>query len=266
MVNKPIGIFDSGLGGLTVVKEIMKLLPFENIVYFGDTAHLPYGTKSKEVVSRLSINNVKFLLLRHNIKILVIACNTASALSLDKIKKELTVPVVNVIEPGVKAALNITKNYRIGVIGTRSTIKSKVYYKLLRCYSEKIKVFSKPCSLFVPLVEEGWINKDVTYDVAKIYLTSIKQKNIDTLILGCTHYPLLKGVIKDYMGDKVNLIDSAKEVAYEVRRILEKGRLLNNLGKRIAYKFFVSDLSPQFKKTGSAFLGRSLNNVKVVKL
>ena len=261
----PIGVFDSGLGGLTVVKEIIRILPNEDIVYFGDTAHLPYGTKSKETVTRLSINNVKFLS-KHKIKMLVVACNTASALSLQRIKKEVHFPVIGVIEPGVKAALNATKNRKIGVIGTISTVKSNAYYKTIKNISQGIRVFNKACPLFVPLVEEGWLNKKVTYLIAEEYLKPFKQNRIDTLILGCTHYPLLKKVINTCIGNKVNLIDSAEAVALEVKGILVKNNLIcgssNRKGK---HRFFVSDLSPQFKKIASGFLGDKLKDVKVVK-
>lgn len=258
---RPIGIFDSGIGGLTVVNEVEKLLPREDIIYFGDTARVPYGTKSKETVTKFSVENVEFLM-KHDVKLVVVACNTASSLSLNFLKRCFRVPIIGVIEPGAKGAVSSTRNNRIGVIGTHATISSGAYNKAIRKISPRISVFSQHCPLFVPLVEEGWLNGDITKDVASAYLKPLKKKNIDTLILGCTHYPLLKDVIKMVMGNGVLLVDSAKEVAREAKDILDANGLLNASRKNRSYKFFVSDEPGRFIKMGERFLKRRIDCAK----
>jgi glutamate racemase len=261
--NKPIGIFDSGLGGLTVAKEVIKQLPHEDIVYFGDTARVPYGNKSKKTITRFSLDNAAFLSKR-NVKIIIVACNTSSSLSLQALKKKLNIPVLGVIEPAVKKALEVSQNKKIGIIGTKSTINSMAYEKRIKRLDKKNKTFSRSCPLFVPLVEEGWLDKKITRDVAGIYLENFKKKNIDTLILACTHYPLLKKVIAKVVGPKVNLIDSANEVAREVRLILEKNDMLNKRTGKAKYSYYVSDESEQFARIGARFLGKKIARIKKV--
>ena len=262
--NKPIGIFDSGFGGLTVMSAISKLLPKEKLIYFGDTAHVPYGSKSKKIVTEFATKISKFLI-QNDVKMIVIACNTASAFSLDYLKKNIKVPIIGVIKAGSIMAAQNTKNKKIGVIGTEGTIRSNAYAKEIKKYDNKINCFSQACPLFVPLVEEGWNNGKITEDIIKVYLKSLIDKKIDTIILGCTHYPLLKGTIKKVIGNKINIIDSANAVALAVKDLLIKNNLLNNSGKSI-YKFYVSDGPEKFKKIGSKFLGKKILNVKKVEI
>lgn len=259
--SRSIGIFDSGVGGLTVVSQIQKMLPKEDLVYFGDTARVPYGTKSKETVTKFSVENVEFLM-EHNVKLVVVACNTASSLSLNFLKRCFRVPIIGVIESGAKGAVASTRNNRIGVIGTQGTISSSAYEKAVKKINPKIILFSQGCPLFVPLVEEGWLDKGVTREVASIYLSPLKRKRIDTLILGCTHYPLLKDVIGRILGKAVLLIDSAKEVAKEVKEVLDANGLLNDSGGGKKYRFFVSDEPDRFVKMGERFLKRRIECVK----
>lgn len=260
---KPIGIFDSGLGGLTVAKEVFKFMPHENVIYFGDTARVPYGNKSKETITRFSTENAVFLKSR-GVKLIVVACNTSCSLSLPILEKRLKMPIIGVINPAVKKAVEVSKSGRIGVIGTNSTINSKAYDKRLKMLDRKIKVFSKSCPLFVPLAEEGWLDTDITYRTAKMYLDYLKLKNIDTLILACTHYPLLKKIIKKIMGKKVELIDSASEVARAVKATLKEIGSLNEQKKKPGYQFYVSDESAHFIKVGEKFLGRKISYVRKV--
>ncbi len=258
---RPIGIFDSGVGGLTVFSEVESALPREEIIYFGDTARVPYGTKSKETVTKFSVENIEFLM-KHNVKLILVACNTASSLSLGFLKRCFKVPIIGVIEPGAKNAVNTTRNGRVGVIATTATISSGAYEKALHKISPGIAVYSQSCPLFVPLAEEGWTDEDVTRDIALIYLKALKKKNIDTLILGCTHYPLLKKIIRKVMGEKVSLIDSAQEVAKEAKDVLGANGLLNDAKGGKKHKFFVSDEPEHFIKLGERFLKRKINCVK----
>ncbi len=245
MDNRPIGVFDSGVGGLTVVKQVMKTLPNENIVYFGDTARLPYGSKSKEAVTKFSRQIVRFLLTK-DVKAIIIACNTASSNSLDILREEFEVPLFGVVIPGVEEALRSTKNKKVGIIGTAATIRSNAY-KTLICESDsEIQVFSKPCPLFVPLVEEGWTENDIAKLTAERYLRELINQGIDSLVLGCTHYPLLKRCIGETVGDRVKLVDPAKATAKRVEKFLETNQLLNkkeNQGQRL---FYVSDSTDKF--------------------
>ncbi len=259
--SRPIGIFDSGVGGLTVVSEVQKILPREAIVYFGDTARVPYGTKSKETITRFSVENVEFLM-AHDVKLVIVACNTASSLSLDFLKRCFKVPIMGVIEPGAKAAVSVTRTNRIGVIGTHATISSGAYKKCAKKINPKILVHAVSCPLFVPLVEEGWVDNPVARAIAGIYLNPLKKKNIDTLILGCTHYPLMKSVIKKAIGGKVLLVDSAKEVAREARDVLDSCGLLNGSCRAPEHKFFSSDEPSRFVKMGERFLRRRITCVK----
>ncbi len=261
MDSRPIGIFDSGVGGLTVVSQIQQILPKEGIVYFGDTARVPYGTKSKETVTKFSVENVEFLM-RHDVKLVVVACNTVSSLSLDFLKRCFRVPMIGVIEPGAKSAVSSSRNSRIGVIGTQATISSGAYEKAISKISSRSRVFTQSCPLFVPLVEEGWTDMHIAFDVASIYLKPLKAKRIDTLILGCTHYPLLKAMIGKAMGPRVLLIDSAQEVSKEAKDVLDASGLLNKSGQSRAHKFFVSDEVNRFIKMGEKFLRKRITCVR----
>jgi glutamate racemase len=259
--NRPIGIFDSGVGGLTVVDQIWKILPNEYLIYFGDTARVPYGTKSKETVTKFSVENVEFLM-KHDVKLVLVACNTASSLSLDFLKKCFRVPMIGVIEPGAREAASATRSGRIGVIGTRATISSGAYEGVIKKLSRNSNVYAQSCPLFVPLAEEGWLNKPVAREIADIYLKPLKEKRVDTLILGCTHYPLLKGIIKKVMGPKVTLVDSAKEVAKEARDILDANGTLNRSKSKGKSRFFVSDEPARFVGVGEYFLKKRIMCLK----
>jgi len=259
---KPIGVFDSGVGGLTVVKGIRKYLPNEDIIYFGDTARVPYGNKSKETITRFSHEIMSFLLKNH-VKMAVVACNTASSLSLNAIKNEYGIPVIGVIAPGVKEAERLTQNKRIGVIGTNSTISSKSYDKTLAKLNKSCKIFSESCPLFVPLVENRVLRDKITYLTIEKYLDPIKKKNIDTLILGCTHYPIIKKAISRAMKG-VKLVDSSISVAKEVREVLEKKDLQSNTKKKKGkISYFVSDDPKSFEKTAHIFLKKKIHAKKV---
>jgi len=257
----PIGVFDSGLGGLTVVKELIHHLPNERIVYFGDTARVPYGTKSAETIIRYS-REIVSALLKHRVKMVVVACNTASSLALSAIKKEFDVPIMGVIEPGARKAVEITRNRRVGIIATSSTVKSGKYAKKIVQLEKRINVISQSCPLFVPLVEEGWFDHAVTYQVAEQYLAPMKKEKVDTLILGCTHYPLLKEVLHNVMGPQVQLVDSAQEVALQVKSELTKKRLLRTRLGPSQHIFIVTDEPKQFQRLASRFLGGGVKNVR----
>lgn len=260
----PIGIFDSGIGGLTVLREVKRDLPAEDIVYFGDTAHVPYGTKSKETITRFSIDNVRFLK-NFDVKMVIVACNTASSLSLDAMKSEFPLPIIGVIEPGARAALKRTKNGRVGVIGTKATINSGAYEASLKRFDPKIKVYSEACPLFVPFVEEGWLEGDIVKQVARTYLDSLRSFGIDTLILGCTHYPLLTKVIQETMGDDVALVNSAEETSREAREMLVSMKIACAHGKKAARtRFYVSDEPEPFRVLGERFLGQPIHQVAKV--
>jgi glutamate racemase len=248
-----IGLFDSGIGGLTVLHKIIEVLPKENTVYLGDTARAPYGTKSIETVVRYSFENSTFLL-EKGVKLIVVACNTSSALALPGLKEKFSVPLIGVIEPGVRRAMQMTHNKKIGVIGTEATIQSGAYTKALKAQDERVEVYSRACPLFVPLVEEGWTNNAVVSITVEAYLGSLKQSGIDTLILGCTHYPLLKTAIRKYLGKGVKLVDSAEEIASEVGMLLKKHSLSRKIGKG-NHSFFVTDAPDRFVKVGHRFLG-----------
>ncbi len=262
---KPIGVFDSGIGGLTVLKEIIHELPNENTIYLGDTARVPYGIRSPETVTRYSFENTKFLFTR-DIKLLVIACNTASSISLDAIQKNTPIPVVGVIEPGAKTAVKTTKNKKIGVIGTEATIRSQAYTKAIKNLDNTIQVFSLACPLFVPLAEEGWTEGEIALLIARKYLDSIRNKGIDTLVLGCTHYPLLKNVIADVMGKDVALIDSAIETSHDVDNILEKLNLKRDQKNVNIREFYVTDAPEKFLKLGEHFLGQTIDHIQKVEV
>ncbi|MEI6125333.1 MAG: glutamate racemase [Pseudomonadota bacterium] len=265
--NKPIGIFDSGVGGLTVFKEIRKKLPGENILYLGDTARVPYGIRSAQTVIKYSIANTDFLL-KQSIKLLVIACNTASAVATDTLKSKYTIPIVDVVGPGARRAVAITKNKRIGIIGTEGTIRSTAYEKEIKRLQPDAVTFTQSCPLFVPLAEEGWCDKndEVVLIIAERYLKRLKTCGIDTLVLGCTHYPLLKEAIQEVVGRHITLIDSAEETAHEVARMLTSGTILNTGEKTGLDLFCLTDIPHRFTETGKLFLGREVANVSVVDL
>lgn len=250
---RPIGIFDSGIGGLTVLREIVKALPDEDTVYLGDTARVPYGTKSGETIRRYSKENAEFLL-RHGIKLLVVACNTASAYGLGELKGLLDIPVIGVILPGAHLAARRSRTKKVGVIGTESAIKSSAYFDAIKAVDQKVVVFPAACPLFVPLVEEGWIEGEVTRLVVKTYLKGIKDENVDVLLLGCTHYPLLKKAIGEFMGEGVKIIDSAMATAVEVKRVLAEKGLLKRGKTPPLRRFFVTDSPERFLSVGRRFL------------
>ena len=260
---QPIGIFDSGIGGLTVVKAVMEELAQESIVYFGDTASVPYGTKSKTTIVKFSLENVEFLL-RFGVKCIVIACNTSSSWALPTLRKYFKVPIIGVIRPGAAAAVRQTRNKRIGVIGTNATVNSRAYDAAIQRLDPAVKVFSQSCPLFVPLVEEGWLNGDISRCVAERYLQPLLRQRIDTLILGCTHYPLLASTIQRVMGPDVTLVDSARQTANEVRGVLMGTDTLSDARRKPRYRFFVTDEPTQFNRIGHQFLGQAIGTVERV--
>ncbi|HEY6837482.1 MAG TPA: glutamate racemase [Geobacteraceae bacterium] len=260
MTWKAIGIFDSGVGGLTVLKEIVRALPQEDTIYLGDTARVPYGTKSPETVTRYSRQITSFLVHR-DIKLLVVACNTASAVSLEALKAEFSLPIVGVIEPGARRAAAVTRNGKVGVIGTEGTIKSSAYAKAIKRINPEIEVLTRACPLFVPLAEEGWEGSEVARLTAQTYLEGLKGAGVDTLVLGCTHYPLLKGVIAEVMGDGVQLVDSAEETARTVAEILRNEGALRPTAEKGNHHYFVTDVPAGFIKVGNRFLGGRLGDV-----
>ena len=258
-MNAPIGVFDSGIGGLTVAKEIMRQIPGESLVYFGDTARVPYGSKSKNTVCKYSKQIAKFLLTQ-DVKAIVIACNTASALAREELEDMVDVPVIDVVQPGARMAAASTKNNKIGVIGTQSTIKSGIYESYLHKINPELTVVSKACPLFVPLVEEGLFEDRITEDVVSRYLHDMKEYEIDALVLGCTHYPLLRDAIADFMGDGVTLVDSGYETAIYCSKILRENNLLNTDGVHQTPEFYVSDTPDGFKSVAGLFLGRNMEH------
>lgn len=261
--NRSIGVFDSGIGGLTVSKEIMSLLPYERLVYLGDTARVPYGTKSQRTVRKYVESTTNFLLSK-DIKLLVVACNTASAYAMEDLRQRLDIPVVGVVEPGAKKAAQVTESGKIGIIGTLATVKSGAYEKKLRkLLPENLEALSVPCPLFVPLAEEGWENDETAVLIAEKYLRDLKS-GIDVLILGCTHYPLLKSTIAKVMGKGVTLVDSAEETALETEKILAEKGLLRDRGASGAMSFYLTDDSDAFTSVASRFLGRSVEEPEVV--
>lgn len=253
--NAPIGVFDSGVGGLTVVKEIMSALPNESIIYYGDTARVPYGSKSAETITSYSRQIAKFLMTQE-VKAIVVACNTASALALETIKAEFDVPFVGVVKPGAKMAAQATQKKRIGIIATEGTISSGIYEKFLKATSPEVEVFGKACPLFVPLAEEGWLDDEVTKQVAERYLSELKKQQVDALVLGCTHYPLLRGVIGEVMGEGVTLVNPAYETAKELKYVLEDNHLLKSAEEAAqpVHKFYVSDGAEKFRRFANSIL------------
>jgi glutamate racemase len=264
--SQPIGIFDSGVGGLTVLKELRRILPEEDLIYLGDTARVPYGTRSPKTVIRYSERNAEFLV-KMGIKLLVVACNTSSSVSLEVLRSKNAIPVIGVIEPGAKKALELTKNGIIGVIGTEATIRSQAYQETIKrlAQGQKVQVIGQACPLLVPLVEEGWIDDPITKEVTRRYLSPLLEKGIDVLVLGCTHYPLLEKVIMEVVGPSVTLINSAKETAEEVKKVLEALNLKRErgIGKTT---FYVTDNPEKFRHLGELFLGERPEEVEEIDL
>lgn len=265
MTWQAVGIFDSGVGGLTVLRELTRVIPQEDTIYFGDTARVPYGTKSPETVTRYAHEITSFLI-RRDIKLLVVACNTASAVALPSLKRSFPIPVVGVIEPGARRAVEVSRNGRIGVIGTAGTIRSSAYTRAIKRLNPEAEVLTKACPLFVPLAEEGWVDNQVARLTAYNYLQELKDAGVDTLVLGCTHYPLLKPLIAEVMGDGVILVDSAAETALTVAGILGQKNLLRPSSEIGNHHYYVSDIPAGFIRVGDRFLGGRLGDVYQVNL
>lgn len=268
----PIGVFDSGVGGLTVVREIMRNLPNERIVYFGDTARVPYGSKSKNTVLRYSRQIVRFLQTKQ-VKAIVVACNTASALALDEIEMEFDIPIIGVVKPGAHVSTKTTVKKRIGVIATESTIQSNLYPTLIQKEVPEITVFSKACPLFVPLVEEGWTKDPITYEVARRYLAELLEKDIDTLIMGCTHYPLLRSLLREVVGEKITLVNPAYETSQALKRLLRELELENpqpywekQESNDEKYRFFSSDGVERFNAFANSVLPYETKSTTLVQI
>ena len=260
--NQPIGVFDSGIGGLTVAHEIMRQLPSESIIYFGDTARVPYGPKSPDTVCRYSREIARFLRAQ-DVKAIVIACNTATAHALNTLREELPSPVIGVVEPGARAAVRASVGGHIGVIGTAGTVRSGAYERAIRALDPDARITARACPLFVPLVEEGWTEHPVTQQVAREYLRPLVDAKIDTLVLGCTHYPLLKPLLCRELGNGVRLIDSAAETASEIGRVLRERDLQAGDAEQPTYRFVASDDPLQFLQLGQRFLGNAIDGVEV---
>ncbi len=260
---RPIGVFDSGIGGLTVAAALRELLPAEDIFYIGDTARVPYGGKSPQTVERYSIE-ITGLLLAEQAKLIVVACNTASALAIPRLEEILKVPVIGVIVPGAKAAVAATRNGRIGVIGTRATIYSRAYERAIHAFDAELKVTSQPCPLLVPLIEEGWLQDEITDQVIRRYLEKLVRSDVDTVVLGCTHYPLLRPALKKFLGPAINLVDSAENCAAAVKKLLKEKSLAaprNNIGKlRVA----LTDSSSSFLRVAEEALGLQVGDVRLL--
>ncbi len=268
MRDAPIGVFDSGVGGLTVAREIMRQIPKERIIYFGDTARVPYGNKSKETVTKFSRQIVRFLQGQH-VKAIVVACNTASAYALDEIEKEIDIPIIGVVKPGAKVAAESTGNGKIGVIGTEGTIGSRIYDTYIKEINPDITVIGKACPLFVPLVEEGLWQDPVTDEIAARYLSGLIDSGIDTLILGCTHYPMIRSTVGKIMGEKVTLVNPAYETARELKELLRTENLLSEekqgLGSN-CYRFYVSDMADKFQTFANSILKYGILSAKKINI
>ncbi len=266
--NRPIGMFDSGVGGLTVAREIIRQLPNERIVYFGDTARVPYGNKSRETIIKFSRQIVRFLQTQQ-VKAIVVACNTASAYALDELEKETDIPIIGVMKPGARAAIEATRNGKIGVIATEATIRSGIYNRYIEQNNKNIRVLGKACPLFVPLVEEGLWEDPVTDEIARRYLTELIDVGIDTLILGCTHYPMIRSTVGKVMGDGVTLVNPAYETAKELKELLKEKNLESEhrpeLGTEL-YRFFVSDAADKFQKLANSILTYGILSTKLINI
>ena len=264
MDNRPIGVFDSGIGGLTVVSSVVKALPNEDIYYVGDTARVPYGNKSKKNIQKFSYQIANWLV-KQNCKIIVVACNTVSSLALQKLKTDFSIPIIGVIEPAVNHAISSTANYNIGILGTQATIKSDAYKKCIISVNSNINIISQACPLFVPLVEEGWVHGKIPSSVASVYLKKIKDTNVDTVILGCTHYPLLKDIINKELGNKTRLIDSGESTANIVTSVLNNKKLRSKEKKGNIY-CFVTDAPKSFDTFAEKLLKKKMVKTKKIEL
>lgn len=262
---KPIGVFDSGIGGLTVVKRLSSVLPNEHMVYFGDTARVPYGSKSNSTVIEYSIQDTNFLL-HKNVKLVVVACNTVSSIALEELQRSFNVPVIGVIQPGALMAVSESISSKIGVIGTRATINNQAYSKAIGKIKNDVQVFEKACPLFVPLAEEGWTHHKATYEIAEEYLEELRKKEIDTLVLGCTHYPILFDVIQEVIGKNVKLIDSGIATAEIVKNEIRRLGLGAIHKEEPNLDLYVSDIPTKFREVAELFLGRKVNGVVKVDL
>ncbi|MBR2591946.1 MAG: glutamate racemase [Oscillospiraceae bacterium] len=262
--DRPVGVFDSGVGGLTVAREIMRQMPDEKIIYFGDTARVPYGTKSQNTVIRFVRQIVSFLQM-HNVKAIVAACNTASAYALETIEREIDIPIIGVVKPGARTAVRTTRNRRVGVIATDATINSGMYTRFIQELDPDVAVFSRACPLFVPLVEEGMLHDFVTEEIANRYLKDLKAQNVDTLILGCTHYPLLRSLIGACMGDQVRLVNPAYETAVELKEMLGREDMLTEVRDGMPkHRFYVSDGAEKFEIFANSILPYDIRKTQVV--
>lgn len=263
--SRPIGIFDSGIGGLTVARAIRHRMPGEDIIYFGDTARLPYGTKSEQTVTRFARQIAEFLL-RRDIKALVVACNTASAIALPSLAEWLAIPVIGVIEPGAVGAIRETKKGCIGVIGTLATTESNAYPKALHERDSALDVISVACPLFVPLAEEGLMDGPIAEAIAHRYLNTFTSAGVDTIILGCTHYPYLAPIIQEVVGEKIVLIDSGVETAQVVTELLQDKQIIADPSSKGRFTVLLTDLPRRFREVGARFLGEPLDDVGLVSL
>lgn len=264
MNTQPIGIFDSGLGGLTILKAICQVLPKEKLIYFGDTVNMPYGSKSKKAVTRYSLDIARFLEQQH-VKLIIIACNTASALALAELQKKISVPIIGVIEPGARAAAGKTRNGKVAVIATEATVQSQAYPKALKRLSPRVRAVQQACPLFASLIEEGWVHKLAGQYIIADYLKPVAKSGCDTVILGCTHYPVIKQKIARYLGKNIRLVDSAQVLAQEVKKQLTQTDQLNPTG-RGSLKIYASDDPTRFKRLAKHILGRELSRVWLKKL
>ena len=264
--SSPVGVFDSGVGGLTVVREIMRQIPNEKIIYFGDTARVPYGSKSKDTVTRFSRQIVNFLQ-THNVKTIVVACNTASAYALEELEKEIDSPIIGVVKPGARVASEVTRNGKIGVIATTATISSHIYNQYIEEINPEVTIYEKACPLFVPLVEEGlWVDP-VTDEIARRYLTEMIDLDIDTLILGCTQYPLIRSTLGRVMGENVTLVNPAYETAIQLKALLQEKGLLNEQPPKLGenqYQFYVSDMAEKFQNFANSIIKYGILSAKKV--
>jgi len=265
MDNRPIGIFDSGVGGLTVMREIMEQLPFENIIYLGDTARIPYGSKSEQTIKKYA-HQCSMFLKNKNVKTIVIACNTASSIALEQLKQTFDIPVLGVIEPGAKSASKITENGRIGVIGTTATINSNAYQNKIMEYRRDAEVIGIPCPLFVPIVEEGWEYSLVAELTAEKYLTELAEHEVDALVLGCTHYPILRYTIKKVIGPNVKLVNPAFETAKDLKKLLEDNNIMRESLDKPIYEYYTSDAPERLRRIGGNFLKKEINNLYEVSI
>ena len=265
MDKRPIGVFDSGVGGLTVLREIMEMMPYEDVIYFGDTARIPYGSKSEQTVKKFAYQCAKFLYDK-GVKTIVIACNTASAVAIDYLKDRFDIPVIGVIEPGARGAVEATKNGRIGVIGTYATIGSSAYQNKIMEKMPEAEIVGIPCPLFVPIVEEGWEYSEVARLTARQYFTELMEHDVDSLVLGCTHYPILRHTIGQVLGEKVRLVNPAFETAKELKETLRENDMTKNDFVKAVYRYYVSDAPEKFRRIGGNFLKKEIELLEEIQI